>query len=172
MPKTYEPIATTTLGSAQATVTFSSISSNYTDLVVIAYARSTRASSNDIFRLGFNSDTSASNYSATYIASDTGGGTAYSGRYTSGSYYGPIFPGISGNSAGSSTYTPLLIHIMNYSNTTTNKTYIARGHYTSDTGATVGRWNSTSAISSLVVSAAFGNLDTGSIITLYGIKAA
>ncbi len=172
MPKTYEPIATTTLGTASATVTFSSIPGTYTDFILIAYARSTRASSNDIFRLGFNSDTSASNYSATYIASNTGAGTAYSGRYTSGSYYGPIFPGIAGNTAGSSTYTPLIVQVMNYSNSTTNKTYIARGDYPSDTGATVGLWNSTAAISSLVVSAAFGNLDTGSILTLYGIRAA
>ena len=32
---TYTPIATTTLGSAQADVTFSSISGSYTDLVLI-----------------------------------------------------------------------------------------------------------------------------------------
>ncbi len=37
MPKTYEPIATTTLGSAAATVTFSTIPGTYTDLVLIDY---------------------------------------------------------------------------------------------------------------------------------------
>ena len=40
MPATYEPIATTTLGSAQATVTFSSIPGTYTDLVLITNSRS------------------------------------------------------------------------------------------------------------------------------------
>jgi hypothetical protein len=37
MAKTYEPIATTTLGTAAATVTFSSISGTYTDLVLVNY---------------------------------------------------------------------------------------------------------------------------------------
>jgi hypothetical protein len=35
MAITYEPIATTTLGSAAASVTFSSISGSYTDLVLV-----------------------------------------------------------------------------------------------------------------------------------------
>ena len=35
MAITYEPIATNTLGSAAASVTFSSISGTYTDLVVV-----------------------------------------------------------------------------------------------------------------------------------------
>jgi len=35
MPITYEPIATTTLSSAQSSVTFSSISGSYTDLVLV-----------------------------------------------------------------------------------------------------------------------------------------
>jgi hypothetical protein len=36
MAITYEPIATTTLGSAAADVTFTSISGTYTDLVLVA----------------------------------------------------------------------------------------------------------------------------------------
>ena len=32
---TYEPIATTTLGSAASTITFSSISGSYTDLILV-----------------------------------------------------------------------------------------------------------------------------------------
>jgi hypothetical protein len=35
MASTYEPIATTTLGTATASVTFSSISGAYTDLVLV-----------------------------------------------------------------------------------------------------------------------------------------
>ena len=40
MAKTYEPIATTTLSTATAEVTFSSISGSYTDLVYIIYNKS------------------------------------------------------------------------------------------------------------------------------------
>jgi len=36
--KTYEPIATTTLSSSAATITFSSISGSYTDLVFVSTA--------------------------------------------------------------------------------------------------------------------------------------
>jgi len=39
MAITYEPIATTTLSTATATVTFSSISGSYTDLVLVANGR-------------------------------------------------------------------------------------------------------------------------------------
>ena len=41
MAITYEPIATTTLGSAAASVTFSSISGSYTDLVLIVVPKAT-----------------------------------------------------------------------------------------------------------------------------------
>lgn len=37
MPTTYEPIATTTLGSNQSSLTFSSIPSTYTDLRIVVY---------------------------------------------------------------------------------------------------------------------------------------
>lgn len=59
MPATYEPIATTTLSSTSATINFTSISANYTDLRVVLTCAST--ASGDI-RYRFNSDT-ATNYS-------------------------------------------------------------------------------------------------------------
>ena len=43
MPATYEPIATTTLGSAATNITFSSIPATYTDLRLVLVARSDRA---------------------------------------------------------------------------------------------------------------------------------
>ena len=64
MPNTYEPIATNTLGSAASSVTFSSIPSTYTDLIVVMnYANSTGLA--DVF-FRFNGDT-GSNYSDTIL---------------------------------------------------------------------------------------------------------
>jgi hypothetical protein len=61
MAKTYEPIATTTLGSAAASVTFSTISGAYTDLVLVMSIRGSSDIESDI-GMQLNSDT-GSNYS-------------------------------------------------------------------------------------------------------------
>ena len=61
---TYTPLSTTTLGSAQATVTFSSISGSYTDLVLVMNTIGTSAGGD--VQVQFNSDT-ASNYSCTIL---------------------------------------------------------------------------------------------------------
>ena len=71
---TYTPIATTTLGSAAADVTFSSISSAYTDLFL---AINCGAAGVTDMGIRFNSDT-GSNYSLTYIRGT--GSAASSGR--------------------------------------------------------------------------------------------
>ena len=73
---TYTPIATNTLGSAQASVTFSSISGSYTDLVLIINAGTSDASEQDCL-IRVNGDT-GSNYSATYMYGT--GSSAASGR--------------------------------------------------------------------------------------------
>ena len=65
---------------------------------------------------------------------------------------------------------------MNYSNTTTNKTVLARGNRASSgVVAQVGMWGNTSAITSITidnVDSASANFVAGSTFTLYGIKAA
>lgn len=169
MTATYEKIATTTLGSDQATITFSSISGSYTDLVLVAKASQDGAVGS--ISLIFNSDT-ASNYSITRLFAD--GSTAASGRTTNESAGGVA---IIGNSAVSSAGT-YIINIMNYSNSTTYKTCISRGSDASSGGyvsAYATSWRSTSAITSIDLK--FGavggstNARSGSTFTLYGIKA-
>lgn len=161
MPRTYEPIATNTLGSAAASVTFSSITATYTDLVIIYSGNQV---TQDNFTLQFNSDT-ATNYSATTLYGD--GSSAASQRFSSTpSIYGPILD--------ATTQSNLISQIQNYSNTTTYKTTIIRGNSSSfRTTATVGLWRSTSAITSVKCQILGGsNFNTGSTFTLYGIKAA
>ena len=168
MPTTYEPIATTTLGSAQSSVTFSSISGSYTDLVLVCSA--VAASGGPSLRIRFNGD-SGSNYSQTNIAGD--GSAASSGRETS------ITSAYAGYAALNQTAgsTNSIVHIMNYSNTTTFKTLLERSNNAADrTEASVNLWRNTSAITSIELAAgsAFpgANLSSGSTFTLYGIKAA
>ena len=155
MTATYEKIATTTLGSSQASVTFSSISGSYTDLVLIS--DSTVASGSDGVRLRFNSD-SGSNYSFTYMYGN--GSSALSGRgtnSTSGDY----------NFIGTARSVNVC-HIQNYSNSTTYKNYLSRGNGGDIVIAYVGLWRNTNAITNIEIIGA-SNLNTGSMFTLYGI---
>ena len=163
MTATYEKIATTTLGSTTATVTFSSISGSYTDLVLIENGKVTSGASYS--RIRFNSDTD-SNYSATYIY---GNGTAAgSDRYSSQTfipvnYVAAVETNFNHNS---------IINIQNYSNSTTYKTVLARSNNAATaTDAAVGLWRSTSAITSIEYYLNSGSWATGSTFTLYGIKA-
>ena len=163
--KTYKPIATNTLGSAAATVTFSSIAGTYTDLVLICNIA--QAAGNNSLRIRYNSDT-GTNYSRTYLLGN--GSTASSGR-TSSDVSGYI-----SETTGSTTLELAVVaHIMNYSNTTTYKTHISRSNRASSSvDALVGLWQSTSAITriDLAMGGSFpaNNFATGSTFTLYGIE--
>ena len=162
MPATYEPIATQTLGSAATSVTFSSIPSTYTDLVLIF--NGSNATSNNGLRLRFNSD-SSSIYSYTYLY---GNGTSAVSDRTTGATGGQIATDIA------STQATCVAQIMNYSNTTTYKTCIGRGSSAANfTDAQVSLWRDFSAITSVTVllGAGTSNFSTGSSFTLYGIKA-
>ena len=161
---TYTPIATTTLGSAQASVTFSSIPSTYTDLILILKTGEDTTSDGNTF-VQFNSDTST-NYSMTQLFGD--GSSASSARNTS-----QVKTGIYTNyGAGANTYGTGIAHIMNYANTTTYKTMISRGNNETGTIARIHLWRSTSAINSIYMFLNSGNFKAGSMFTLYGILAA
>ena len=163
MAVTYEPLATTTLGSSQSSVDFTSISGSYTDLIVICNAKGSTLINT---RLRFNSDT-GSNYSYTILGGN--GSSAASFRTTSSTY------------AQINYYSYLettqnvnhIVQIMNYSNATTYKTYLARGNNTANGfDAVVGLWRSTSAITTVTLSTNTGTFESGSTFTLYGIKSA
>ena len=169
MASTYEPIATSTLGSAASSVTFSSISGSYTDLVFVVNAAE---QNNTPVYLRVNGLTTAI-YSNTYLFGN--GSTATSGRYSAAALGGAgvlidnynerPFPT---DFSGQATY-----HFMNYSNTTTNKTVLIRhGNASGFVDASVVLIQTTSAITSLNIYPFSGNFNTGSTFTLYGIKAA
>lgn len=165
MPVTYEPIATTTLGSAQNSVTFSTISGSYTDLVLVTYIPTVSTNSDVYIRV--NGDT-GSNYSATWLR---GNGTSATSTFNSNNAAGYRISDNGSPTTGSASL--LITHFMSYSNTTTNKTMISRAN-NSATGldATVGLWRNTNAINSITIRLITNNMNTGSIFTLYGVKAA
>jgi hypothetical protein len=166
MATTYEPIATNTLGSNTATVTFSSITGIYTDIVLVC--SNTRTNTADVgLRIRFNGD-SASNYSNTFLYGT--GSSQGSVRNTStacNAYYAGYF--------GTSSNAFSVTNIMNYSNSTTYKTVLTRdGDAATGTDAIVSLWRNTAAITQIDMTCSNGTslFATGSIFTLYGIKAA
>lgn len=163
MTATYEPIETKTIGTAVASVTFSSIPQTYTDLVMV-FAGSAASSSTDSISIQFNGDTTT-NYSYTLLSGN--GSTATSSRASSQSI-------IAGALITSTEVTNSIWHVFNYTNTTTYKTVLARGNIA---GALVrqgvGLWRKTpEAITSWLLKPDSGqNFAVGCTFTLYGIKA-
>lgn len=169
MPSTYEKIQSTTLGSAQATVTLSTIPGTYTDLVLIFNGGTT--SSGPTMRITVNGDSGA-NYSDTALDGD--GTSAISTRHSSAN-----FMAITNNVgiAGTLGAQTSIMQLQNYSNTTTYKTVLIRANNATSAGfpgvtAAVGLWRNTAAITSISLTTASTTFLSGSTFTLYGIKAA
>jgi len=158
---TYTPIANTTIGTAVASYTFSSISGSYTDLVLIYSGSITTGAGNGYVR--FNGDT-ASNYSDTYLYGN--GTTAGSGR-TSSSTVLYCFN-------TSTTQENAILNIINYSNSTTYKTVLSRANESATlTAVYVGLWRATPApITSILIATDTSTFVAGTSFTLYGITAA
>lgn len=153
---TYVALDKKTVTSAVGSVTFTSIPSTYTDLVIVIQA-STSGGVAMYYQL--NGDTTASNYSSTGMYGD--GTTAGSYRTSNNTISGV---GTQPNVA--------ILNFQNYSNTTTFKTLLSRGNdIGNDTRALVSLWRNTAAINQIVIGASGNNFNVGSTFSLYGIKA-
>lgn len=165
MPATYEPIASTTLGSNAATVTFDNIPGTYTDLILVGRFGIQDGKLTEVY-CRFNSDT-GTNYSGTGL---WGNGTnAGSDRYSSSNL--GCFVGASDSTATN----VAVFHVFSYANTNVNKTTLsANAQAGRGAGRQVSLWRSTAAITRMDISRNFAANDivAGSVWSLYGIKAA
>ena len=162
---TYTLIDSVTLGSSAASVTFSSISQDYGDLVLVLNSQPTAAASNVKLRL--NGDT-GSNY--TQVRVEGGFGTA-----SSDATVGYSLDFFASTSARTSTGTSLWNYqIMDYSATDKHKSILLRYNAVAYgyVGAAAGRWANTSAVTSLEVTYSGGNIEPGTTFFLYGIAKA
>lgn len=162
MPATFDAIATTTLGSAASTITFSSIPGTYTDLRLVLTAQSSAGGN---VWLQFNSDT-ATNYSRTNLAGD--GTSATSSRQTSQSVIRCATIGVP-TSPNFGLYT---IDIFSYAGSTNKTVLVTASEDTNGGGGVsriVGLWRSTAAISSIQLTTNTGTYSAGTTATLYGI---
>ena len=161
MPATYEKIATTTLGSANATITLSSIPSTYTDLRLVLVSQNTVGGN---LTMRFNGDT-ATNYSSTTIFGN--GTSAVSERGTSETSLRI------GNPAATSTlWYSFEIDIFGYAGSTFKTQLNTANQDLNGSGSVrknVGLWRSTAAITSLSLIYDAGTHSIGTTATLYGI---
>jgi hypothetical protein len=162
----YTPIATNTLTADGQTVTFSSIPATYTDLVLVINA--TAVSTALDISMRFNSDT-ASNYSRTMLMGN--GTSATSGREANTTR--TQINNISVITSAAGAYTGI-VNIMNYANTTTNKTILSRSNNAATSGGVetiVHSWRKTpEAIHTInLFSEASRDMKAGSTFSLYGI---
>jgi len=161
MALTYDSIATTTLSSATSSITFSSISSAYTDLRIVLVG--TVTSVVDLI-MQYNSD-AATNYSYTRLQ---GNGAAASTDTTNNNGNIRISFG------NPSTSIPFMItnDIFSYAGSTYKTaltTFSGDTNGSGSVGRTVSTWRSTAAITSVVMTADGDTWKVGTTATLYGI---
>lgn len=170
MPATYESIASYTVTGSNLIgttgVTFSSIPSTYTDLVIVQNTKLTAPAINHI-RVGNGSVSSAAIYGKTFLS---GNGTAASS--TRNGAYTQWGSNLAHQTSEWGIYTT---SILGYSNTTTFKPILEKYDNVSYGAVEVsaGLWSSTSAIN--IIQLFLDRAEyyvVGSTFSLYGIKAA
>jgi len=162
-------IATTTLGSAQSSITFSSIPQDYTHLQIRAIARTTIVGTDENVYLRFNSDSSTL-YAYHFLY---GTGSAAASGATLNEPYLISLRG-TGNSSSANMFGSGVVDILDYTNTNKFKTVRSiTGHDQNGSGTVwlfSGLWRSTSAVTSITLLPSSANLAQYSSFALYGIK--
>lgn len=169
MANTYTLIASNTLSSAAASVTFSSIPQTYTDLVLRVSTRTDGSADNTLLGVRFNNDTNT-NYSSILL---TGNGSTASSS-TLGTFANTYLGQTVANTATANTFNNGELYVPNYTasqNKPISGIGIAENNSTTAIiRAVAGLWQVTSAITSITLISGNGNFMTGSSFFLYGIK--
>jgi hypothetical protein len=170
MAVTYDCLATVTLSSTANTIVFSSISSAYTDLILVGRTSSAGANT-PRFRLNGDSGT---NYDHWEFYTST---SAPASNSSSGDTVGTF--GFSFTTSAPATSEPgiFIANFADYSNTSKQKSVLVHwANRASGIGFITNNWKSTNAVTSITISSGSSfpssATGTGSIFTLYGIKEA
>ena len=169
-PGSYYSIATTTLSTSAATITFSSIPDTFTHLQIRGFAQQTNnAGANCTIR--YNSD-SSSNYNSHYLGGN--GSTTGAGYFINGSTTGGYAFDSAGN--GSSAFSGFIIDILDYKNTnkyTTTKSLSGWSNNSNSENVSMmsSTWRNTAAVTNITLQDySGGSFAQYSEFALYGIK--
>lgn len=168
----YESIATVTVGLIpSSTITFSSIPSTYKHLQLRSIAQSSTIGGNwQRLVVSFNSDTTNGNYVDHVLQGNGAGASAYAETSTRKGFGAAA-------SSGANVFNANVTDILDYANTSKNKTsrtlrgLDSNGAYTGVVAFESNLWMSTAAINSIVLTIEDGSSFTQySQFALYGIK--
>jgi hypothetical protein len=159
-------IESKTLGTAQASILFTSIPSTFTDLVAVLSIRTNRSpQKDDLIAIKINGVTT--NQSERELFGDGSSRGSSSGL-------GAIYSYANSTGATSNTFGNSSVYIPNYTAAVAKSFSVDSVNENNATGAyqsiLAGLWNSTAAITSLEFYPLYGTtMDSGSIISLYGV---
>ncbi len=169
MPATYTLISSNVLTTTAASVSFTSIPSTYTDLVLRVSARTDESATTTTMKVTLNNDT-AGNYSVTELRGN--GSTAASARDSAVPYLNQYL--INASTSTSNTFGSLELYLPSY--TATQKkpisVFFVRENNTTaaDIYTDANLWQGTAAVSSIQLNANSNNFVSGSSFYLYGIS--
>jgi hypothetical protein len=173
-PSSYESIATFTATGSETLFSFTSIPSTYKSLQIRTTARQSSGTltTSAWFKMQFNSDTTAANYTmhgiqGTGAAAQGNWGFTSNGEITA--YY------VAGNSAASNIFGVGITDIIDYASTTKNKTVRSIGGNDQNGSGSIflssGLWVNTAAINRIdVYGSQTNSFAAGTTIALYGVK--
>lgn len=158
---TYTSLATITLTGTDSEIVFSNIPSTYRDLILVANAG---GSGSQAVKMKLNGATSGYSFVTMWGAGAAAQTAAYATEAAANAGFGA--------SIGTSLDWSLVAQIMDYSATDKHKTILARiGRGSGATEATVSRYASTSAVTSVSLYIVSNDFISGSTFSLYGVIA-
>jgi hypothetical protein len=172
MAFTYSKLAEVTLASSAATINFTNIPQNYTDLVLRLSGRINTAAYTDDILLSLNSNTSSFTWRSLYYY---GGGAAGSNTSSTSPGNGQILGGQPGTTTTSNTFGNMEIYFPNYAGSR-NKS-ISTDSVNENNAAdnfmslTANLWANTTAINQITLTPRSASFVQHSTAYLYGVKA-
>ena len=149
---------------------FTNIPQGYQDLMVVMTMRDQNSGTGGLYLpTAFNQDSGSTNYNETMLFGN--GSSAASSRWSNQQFFQFAQQPANGNTAG--IFSTTVMHILNYSNTTTYKSMIQRNSMdlngSGRTAIIAGTWRSTAAITQFNAYAVNGT-KAGSSVALYGVR--
>jgi hypothetical protein len=170
----FESIATTTLGSDNATVTFDNIPSTYTHLQIRGFVRTSNSGTGfDDLSVVFNDITTSSYAWHRLLGNGSGSGSSNGAANTTSALMTEM---LMRNGGTSNVFSGFVLDVLDYGNTNKNKTIRCLGGVDANGSGQVvldsGHWRSTSAVTKITLTIAGAySFKQYSSLALYGVKA-